>query len=139
MIEKKGIYSKIGFTLIEMLVCVGVIAILVGIAASRFFPIIERSRAGEARAILSAIYHNFQVVAEDGNPLDQDLSSVDPDIDWNKILMDDPNDMPNSWFNYDVDNDNVNPTAPAESKADDLRWLEIDLNTGVITSSSEYQ
>ena len=138
MLEKGSIYNKTGFTLVELLICVVILVILAGVAASRFFPMIERSRGGEARAILSAIYHNFQVVADDGNPLDQDLSAADPDIDWNKILMDDPNDIANSWFDYSVDYNGSPPTALAESKADNTRWLQIDLTNGVITHSGEY-
>ncbi len=138
MIGKKSIYGKTGFTLIELIICVIIISILLGFAASRFFPMIERSRGAEARAILSTIYTNFQKVADDGIPLDEDLSAADLDIDWNKIIIDDPNNNLNRRFDYSVDYNGAPPTAEARSRADGGRWLQINLTNGVITHSGEY-
>ena len=153
MIKNKGIYSKSGFTMVELIICAVIVSILLGAAAYNFFPMIERSRAGEAKAMLVAIYRGAQLRLEKGLPLEDAAPCA---AKWLTVygLPDDPNNTTQGLFGYWAYDDSGiapkvnaayayrrigNPPFAGEKAAVDYdKFLRIDFLTGVIASSAEY-
>ena len=83
-------HEKNGFTLTELLLVIGILAVLATLALPRYFPQSEKARIAEAIGILSAIRQGeLAYFLQKGTHLP--ISSAPGDPGWDKIGMDDPN------------------------------------------------
>lgn len=152
--------ARKGFNLLELMIAVIIIGVLAGIALPNYLGIKEKTRGAEARNTLMLIYRGYKTLLAENRSLGSDLTPASSDnAKWNTIMMDNPNESARAWFSYWVyDNDNSDngndaqllnaayarrrigsaPFAAYTTTVDNTKFLRIDLNTGVITSSSEY-
>jgi len=125
-----------GYTLLEVMLVVIVMAILVRITIPRVVSIVERSRGAEAREILYKTYAGYQRYVEDNTSA---LPAGDSNK-WRMLGMSNPNSMTGRFFNY-----SFTPTGsryPTSSTATRLgiagNTMTINLATGVVTNTSPY-
>jgi prepilin-type N-terminal cleavage/methylation domain-containing protein len=118
--------KKGGFTLIEMLTVVCIIAVLVTIASPELQKAIEKSRQGEAIATLNLIYTGYKVYKIDYGPM--------PAASWEDLGFDSA--PQGKYFDYSYDG--TNGIGLAERKGDSSKWIQIDLDVGNITKSAPY-
>lgn len=103
-----------GFTLMELLITVTIIAILAAIAVPAYGRVIERSRWRTAQDVLQTIYAGEQTYATTHNDNYCDPSGTggdpcDPVEGWRDIYMDDPNQPPGEPVAYTIVVDNTAP------------------------------
>ncbi|MBN1587857.1 MAG: prepilin-type N-terminal cleavage/methylation domain-containing protein [Candidatus Omnitrophica bacterium] len=90
--------SQRGFTLLELMIVIVIVALIAGFAVPRYTRTVERSRQGEALRILGDIRQSeFRYAAEYGTYANQaELTGGVMDID-------DPNNLANRYFSYAID------------------------------------
>jgi prepilin-type N-terminal cleavage/methylation domain-containing protein len=125
-----------GYTLLEVMLVVIVMAILVRITIPRVVSIVERSRGAEAREVLYKTYAGYQRYIEDNTSA---LPAGDSSK-WRMLGMSDPNSMTGRYFNYSFTP--AGSRYPTSSTATRLgiagNTITINLATGAITNTSPY-
>ena len=123
--------SKAGFTLIEALITVIIIAILASMALPRYARTIEQQRCREAQDALLTIYAGERVYAS----VNQDQYYL-PGV-WKTIYMDDPT-PPDGAINYGIvlgaGNTIFTATAKRIGGPKNNSWFQIDENRNISTS-----
>ena len=120
-----------GFTLIELMVVIIIIAILAGMAVPTFTKSMENAREKEARTTLELIYN-----AQRMYKIDKKLYATGPGTNgeaftYMSSYIENPN-LKSDYYNFSVTGTTVSFSATATRKGDALKVFTID-NNGKIT------
>ncbi len=117
--------KRYGFTLMELMLTVIIIAILVSIAVPNYINTVERARAREARSTLESMRAAEQTYASERRVMiDLDASDSDP---WTMVGLEDPHNNNRRSWNYTFDSTSGNGTATRNSGPYSGTW-SIQLN-----------
>ncbi|PTT88566.1 type II secretion system protein G [Pelomonas sp. HMWF004] len=96
-----------GFTLIELIVVMAIVALLAGIAAPRYFQSVERAKANALRSSLTVMREALDKFAADKGRYPDSLEQLVQERYLRQVPLDPVTDSPQSW---------VTLTPPAESE-----------------------
>lgn len=125
-----------GYTLLEVMLVVIVMAILASITIPRVITIVERSRGAEAREVLYKTYAGYQRYVEDNTSA---LPAGDTSK-WMMLGMSNPNSMTGRFFNYSFTpaGSRYPTSATATRLGIAANTMTINLATGAVTNTSPY-
>jgi len=122
-----------GFTMIEIIVVTVIIGIFASATMWTLTSFIEKSKAAEAKEILTKAFGGYNRLVVEGEPT--------WGMNWSKLGFDwNPNGLNASRrnFDYTFDDDSNPNTLTATRSNDATKWIRIDLRTGRITNSGFY-